>query len=456
MKKPKRGLIMKKNNKTVCIRIISFLSFLCVVLLVSTIVFAVRAGKYKASALVSTERAVSELCENLDSITVNLQKSLFCTGETMLSSIGTELYKSAAAAKVGLGQITNETLESDGIYKFLSQVGDYTLALDKKLSKGESLSTADRKALSALFEYSKSLSSGMDELLSGTYDETVSFEKKVSTLTLGEKESSAFFSDSMSDTEQSLAPYPTLIYDGPFADSVLGREALFVKGKAAITEGEAKKRAARCLDCAETELHTDGEENGALELFCFSKGEKSVAITKNGGYLCYMTNPDYSLEGTLDEKQASKRAGEFLIKNGYPNMKESYYSTFDGVCTVNFAFKNGEIICYSDLIKVSVALDSGKIVALDARGFLSNHCERNLPNAKITLKKAVKKLSPLLELKKTALALIPGKDGKERLCYELHVADKSKQEALIYVDITTGEEADVLLLLYSDKGVLTK
>ena len=61
-----------------------------------------------------------------------------------------------------------------------------------------------------------------------------------------------------------------------------------------------------------------------------------------------------------------------------------------------------------------------------------------------------------MELKKTALALIPGKDGKERLCYELHVADKSKQEALIYVDITTGEEADVLLLLYSDKGVLTK
>lgn len=447
---------MKKPNKTVYIRTISFLSFLCLVLLVSTIVFAVRAGKYKAGVLTSSRQAVSELCENLDSITVNLQKSLFCSTEPMLSSIGTELYKSAAAAKVGLGQITGETLQSDGIYKFLSQVGDYTLALDKKLSNGETLTVSEREALSALYEYSKVLSAGMDELLSGTYDETVSFEKNVSTLTLGEKESAAFFSDGLNDTQQSLTDYPTLIYDGPFADSVLGRKAVFVKGKNAVTEGEAKKKAAVFLECRETELHTDGEENGALELYCFSKGEKSVAITKKGGYLCYMTNPDYSLEGSLDEKQAAKRAKEFLSKNGYESMKESYYSTFDGVCTVNFAYTECEIIYYADLIKVSVALDSGKVVAVDARGFLSNHCERTLPRAKFTLQKAKSTVSPSLSVKKTALALIPGKDGKEKLCYELHVADKSKQEALIYIDVTTGEEADILLLLYSDGGVLTR
>lgn len=452
---PKEGNCMKKPTKTAYIRAISFLSFICVVLLVSTIVFAARAGKYKASALVSSERAVSELCENLDSITVNLQKSLFCSTEPMLSSIGTELYKSAAAAKVGLGQITNETLESDGIYKFLSQVGDYTLALDKRLSNGKKLSENDRKALSSLYEYSKALSGGMGELLSGTYDETVSFEKQVSTLTLGEKENAAYFSDGMNDTEQSLADYPTLIYDGPFADSVLNREAVFVKNKDAITEDEARKKAAVLLECRETQLHTDDEENGTLSLYCFSKGEKSIAITKNGGYLCYMTNPDSTLEATLGEAQAAKRAKEFLLKNGFENMKESYYSTYDGVCTINFAYNENGIIYYADLIKVSVALDSGKIVAVDARGFLCNHCKRTLPKIEYTLEKAKKTVSSLLTLKSSALALIPGKDGKEKLCYELHVADKNKQEALVYIDTETGNEANVLLLLYSDGGVLT-
>ena len=456
LSKKEENFEMKKMNRTAWIKTVSFLSFLCVVLAASTIVFAVRANKYKSSALESSRRAVSELCENLDSITVNLQKSLFCNTEPMLTSLGTQLYKSAAAAKVGLGQITSETLQSDGIYKFLSQVGDYTLALDKKLSKNETLSESDRKALSALFEYSNSLSAGMDKLLAGTYDDTVSFEKSVSTLTLGSKDNAEYFSDGMSDTAQSLTDYPTLIYDGPFADSVLGREALFVKGKKQITQDEAKKKAALLLECRETELHSDSDETGTLELFCFSKGEKSVAITKNDGFLCYMTNPEHSLEIQLKEEQAAKRAKEFLSKAGYENMKESYYSTYDGVCTINFAYKENAVTFYADLIKVSVSLDSGKIAAVDARGFLMNHCERNLPAAKITLKAAQKKLSPLLSLRSSAVAVIPGKDGKERLCYELHCADKNGSQALIYIDAQTGEEADVLLLLFSDGGVLTR
>lgn len=446
---------MKQPTKTVYIRVISFLSFLCAVLIVSTIIFAVRAGKYKASVLVSNERAVSELCENLDSITTDLQKSLFCSGGEMLSSLGTELYKNSAAAKVGLGQLTEKNFESDGIYKFLSQVGDYTLSLEKKLSNGKTLSADDRKALSSLCEYSKSLSGSMDSLLSGTYDSTVLFEKEASNLPSG-NDGVSYFSDGMNDTEQSLADYPTLIYDGPFADSVLNREALFVKGRRQFTQEEAKAKAAKLLACRESELRTDSAEAGALELYCFSKGEKAVAITKSGGYLCYITNPDHSLEAALNEEQAAARAKEFLNENGYPNMTESYYSTYDGVCTVNFAFKKGEVIYYADLIKVSVALDSGKVVAADARGFLSNHCERKMPQIKVTLEEAKKKLSPSLALKSTALALIPGKDGKERLCYELHAADTKQQEALIYIDVQTGDEADILLLLYSDGGVLTR
>lgn len=446
---------MKQPVKTIYIRVISFLSFLCVVLAVSTIIFAVRAGKYKASVLVSNERAVSELCENLDSITTDLQKSLFCSGEEMLSTLGTELYKSAAAAKVGLGQLTEKDFESDGIYKFLSQVGDYTLALEKKLADGKTLTDSDRKALSSLCEYSKTLSGSMDELLSGTYDSTVLFEKAAGNLS-SKNSGTSYFSDGMNDTEQSLADYPTLIYDGPFADSVLNREALFVKGKRRLTQAEAKTAAARLLSCRESELRTDSSEAGALELYCFSKGEKAVAITKSGGYLCYITNPDHSLEAALNEKQAAARAKEFLIKNGYPDMTESYYSTYDGVCTVNFAYKKGDIIYYADLIKVSVALDSGKVVAADARGFLSNHCERELKEVKVTLEQAKKKLSSSLALKSTALAMIPCKDGKERLCYELHAADTKQQEALIYIDAVTGEEDNILLLLYSDGGVLTR
>ena len=45
-------------------------------------------------------------------------------------------------------------------------------------------------------------------------------------------------------------------------------------------------------------------------------------------------------------------------------MKESYFSTNDGICTINFAYMEDDVVCYPDLIKVNVALDTGNVCAL--------------------------------------------------------------------------------------------
>ena len=46
-------------------------------------------------------------------------------------------------------------------------------------------------------------------------------------------------------------------------------------------------------------------------------------------------------ENGLTSEQAVENAKNFLSAKGYENMKESYYSTQDGICTVNFAYENG-------------------------------------------------------------------------------------------------------------------
>ena len=111
---------------------------------------------------------------------------------------------------------------------------------------------------------------------------------------------------------------------------------------------------------------------------------------------------------------------------------------------------------YADLIKVGIALDTGNVVAVDARGYLTNHCKRDLPETAVSLSKAKAKLSSELTVISTAKALIPTEYGKEKLCYEFHCRDSENQEILIYIDVETGTEADILLLLYSDGGVLTR
>lgn len=53
-----------------------------------------------------------------------------------------------------------------------------------------------------------------------------------------------------------------------------------------------------------------------------------------------------------------------------PDMKETYYFTSDGICTINFAYTQSGVTCYTDLIKVGVALDDGSIVLFDAAALL--------------------------------------------------------------------------------------
>ena len=229
-----------------------------------------------------------------------------------------------------------------------------------------------------------------------------------------------------------------------------------LKNENVITFSDARKKAAGYIGAKPTELKRESDENGKLSMYCFSKSGKTVAVTKKGGYLGYITNPDYSGIVSINEKEAVKRAKAYLDKIGYKNMKESYYSIYDGVCTVNLAYEADGITYYSDLIKVSVTLDKGEIAAVDARGYLMNHCYRNVSEPKITEKQARETLSDSLTFLNGKKAMIPTKYGGERLCYELHCKDGKNQEVLIYVDTETGEETDILLLLYSDNGVLTR
>lgn len=447
---------MNLKHKRNFIRVISFLSVACIVLAVSTVVYANKAQKYKFAAQISYERALSELCESLDNITVSLQKGTYCSTGKMLSEIGNDLSRQATSAKVSLSQLTDKTVASDELYKFLSQIGAFTLSVAKNQNR-LSLSEKQKKSLASLLEYSQSLSENLNKIRDGAYKgEITQFEDK-STLSDSSAEYQKSFMQSMSDAEQSLADYPTLIYDGPFADSVLnkkGGESLRNLGE--ITKDEAGKIVAEYMDAAPESLREEADVNSQIELYCFTKGDMSVAVTKKGGKLCYMSNPRKIGSETISTAEGIKRAKKFLKESGYENMKDSYYSVYDGVCTINFAYTNEGVIHYSDLIKVGVALDSGEVVFADARGYLVNHCKRTFGKEKISLTQARETVRDDLKILSENSAVIPLDTGKEANCFEFRCKDKKGQEVLIYIDKETGEERDILLLLYADGGILTR
>ncbi len=183
----------------------------------------------------------------------------------------------------------------------------------------------------------------------------------------------------------------------------------------------------------------------------------TVAVSKGGGYVAYILGSGKVNAQSITQDNAVNVAKAYLKKLGYQDMVQTYYAVENNVCVINFAYAKNNVIYYSDLIKVGVSLADGKIYSLEADGFLTNHRERNDFSMKIAEKDLQKKISSHVEIISSRHCVIPKKNGKEAPCVEYHCRNKATgDEVLIYINTTTGEEENILMLLYSDNGTLTK
>ena len=184
------------------------------------------------------------------------------------------------------------------------------------------------------------------------------------------------------------------------------------------------------------------------------KTEISAAISKQGGYAVYFLGTRRLRSETLTVDDAIAKAKAFLSEKGFENMKESYYEKKDGIATVNFAYQQNNVTCYSDLIKVKVALDDGEIVGMEAYGYIMNHHTRDIRTPALTKQDARGRVSSRLAIDSVNIALIPKDSKREVLCYEFKGTFGDKN-FLIYLNAETGAEEDIQILIESPDGILT-
>ena len=446
---------MRKSKRRL-IRTVSFLSAVIVALTVWGSVTSYKLSQAEKSVRASNERALTQLGTYLDDISLNLQKCMYCNGNTMLSTVSTKLWRSSSSAKESLSELTDGNTEISGVYKFLSQVGEYTLALNERIANGEKISAAETENLNKLLDYAQKLSVNINYLIEQEENGLLDFEEIKTTLQNDSGER-FYLGDELNDANQSLNDYPTLIYDGPFSDHILNKTSAVTEKMETVTETQAKDKAAEFLSIGSNELKFLSKTQNNLSTYTFFNSDYTVSVTQKGGIVSSFITSDFVSQIELSSEQAIKNAVEFLNEHGYDKIKESYYSTTDGICTINFSYYDNGITYYTDLIKVSVALDTGDITAFDATGYLMNHKTRAVEkNVKYTPTDGKKLLNPNLKVLSYKKAFIPTEWETELYVYEYHCVDKEEQEVLIYIDPVTGDEKDILILLYTYGGVLTK
>lgn len=407
-------------------------------------------------------RAFHELVDYVDDIDALLQKSMLVSSPAQMASISGELFRQTSAAKACLGQLPVSEVQLENTEKFLSQVGDYTYSLSQNVINSGAVSDSDYNNLNSLSQYAGMLNQKLLAMQSDVYDGRISFGtiKSESKEHFGTVASAAggVLSD-FEGVEKEFQEYPALIYDGPFSEHIEKLRPVMLENAKEVSAEEALSAAKAFLGAKANNLIYEGEsQNNSLDAYSFAyvsdNSELDIAITKKGGYPVYFMENREIGEETLDIAQATQKAREFLYNNGYTSLKNSYYEKSGGVATINFAYEQGGIICYSDLIKVKVALDNGDIVGTEMHGYLMNHKYRDFPQKSLSAEEARAKINPHLNIEKSSVALIP-KDGQsEKLCYEF-TGSHNGRNFIIYINAENGREEKILMLIESEDGILT-
>lgn len=440
------------KTKTV-VKIISLLSAALAVCAVFAVKEKVKSKKYLLMIENQYTSSLEQLNSSLNNIALSLEKTAYVSSAKKLSSIASEIFSEAELAKNALADLPSGEGELSTIYKFLSQAGNYALAVSKNITAENSVSEKQRSELKILSETANKIS----EVIGGSnieFNNSDAWAKSVENQLSGTVNQESL-AQSLTELEENLSDYPTLIYDGPYSDHILNKQPLMTATAIEYSEAEALEAAKNITD-GNIDLTFDGMQSGKIECYRFTGVDTTVSVSKAGGYVVYMRKNRIVGDTLLSYEQALTKAKKFLEKSGISSLTDTYYYTDGGVCVINFAYLDGQTICYTDLIKVGVAMDTGEIMLLETSGYLTNHTERAFQIPDYTADEAATKISTDLEISQSAITLIPTDGGGEVRCYEFLCLGENDREILVYINVNTLEEEQIYILLKTDGGTLVR
>ncbi len=442
------------------VRLISYAVALIAALAIAAASGYAAANRYRSTIEYGYQRALGELGEYISNLDITLQKGRYATTENQLQGLASKLWREAGSAKSCLEQLPLNGDELSGINKFLSQVGNFCMSLSHRAAAGQTITDEETETLQKLSSYAKSMTARLADMEAGLNTGALSFGEVTDRLqATGLQEETPGLQTGFLEMEEELADYPTMIYDGPFSDHIYQQTPRALDGQANFPESYALETLKELSGVKE--VQPAGETSGGMPCYQFAGDSFTATVSKQGGKVVYFLNSRQLGEAGLTVKQALEKGDTVMREAGLGEFAYRYYSLNNGVLAINYAAVQDGTILYPDLIKIGIAMDNGQLVSYDANGYLMNHTNRTLPTPVVNEAEARSRLSPHLTVQgEGRLALIPTTQQTEALCYEFSCTgdpggdSETPDQVLVYVNVQTGLEEQILILMQDDLGVL--
>lgn len=376
----------------------------------------------------------------------NLSKLRVASGANEQRQLLTDVLVDSALMESALERIPVDQATSTNISAFINRTNGYVNKMLAKVTAGGTLTESELATVSTLYDINSRLYGELNELAThmdaGDFSAFIGGKSSETGKTFGE-----MGLNTQSESEE--------LFDAPFSGKGnVGENRL--EAYREITSSEAKERVEKYLAAYRIkEIKYTGETTSPL-MKCYNfemKDENGTElfaqITKNGGELAFFDTYETCTEKNFDLATCDKLARGFLADLGIENVEAVWLSDGGMVANITYASYDNNIRAYPDLIRVRVCESKGRVIGVDARGYLVNYHVRKV-EAKISESEAQKTLAGGLEVTAAHRALIPA-GGRELLCYEF-ACKYGEDEYIVYVDAATGEEVQMFRVRESARG----
>lgn len=414
----------------------------------------------------SYSRSLYELVEYLDNVETLLAKAQISTSPEYAAKNLTEIWRKADLAQSSLSQIPITHITLEKVEQYLNQLSDYSYSLSHKAIEDHALTEEEMQNIEDFYARCKLLNETLRSLSTDMTNGSLSWSeltKEQNNSPLAQ-EVANMSQNSFSKIEENMQDYEGLIYDGPFSDHMTSVTPLGLDNTI-FDEKMAQNVVYEYINSGEIrELKYNGIVDSNIKVHSFDatmgdEGSKIyIEVTQQGGkvlwFLVNREDREENRESFLSFEQAKEKALEFLNFHEITNMKETYYTIENSVATINFAYMQGNVVCYPDLLKVKVSMTDGSILGMEAQSYYSSHHTREIPTPKITIEEAKSKINNRLEIFSEGMAVIPTDFKTELTTYEFK-GKVGENEFIVYVNVETGEEEKIFMILNTPNGVLT-
>ncbi len=431
------------NNVLIVLSVIfgaSAIVFLCLFLSYLT-----TSNLYKKQLENTYMKCFYEMVEGVDSLEVDTSKLVATTSLNTQRELLGGMYNTCGVLVNNINQMPISYNKLTEINKFVNTAGGYYYSLLLKNYSGSPLDDSDYIQINTIHDRVKEIQYDLNNFVHG-------LGAKYSIVDRVSFNNNSDFSAGLINTESAYTDVPSLIYDGPFSDSVLNKE---IRGLGNIDYSR---------DTVENNLHNVftgfsiyylGETNGKFLTYNFDvKGDIDlyVTVTKKGGLILGITSFGGGGNKSLSINDGVNLAETFARDLGLLNMYMVWQQTVGNILYVNLAPIYNHVIYYPDLVKVKVDLSLGLVVGWEATNYATNHVDRNYSSS-ISMSTAEESISSQLNVIERNFAIIPDKYVGELSTYEF-ICTWDNYTYYIYIDSHTGEEVNIMRVINTSNGDL--